>query len=115
MSFQKKNIAVCVILTLVTCGIYGLYWLYCMVEESNVLTSRPEAASGGMVILLSIVTCNIYHLYWLYRTGEELDRLRVDRGGLPGHLGVLYLVIDLLGFGIVAYALLQSELNEYAV
>lgn len=115
MSIQKRNIAVCVILSLVTCGIYGLYWLYCMVEDSNVITSRPDGASGGMVILLTIVTCGIYGLYWFYRTGEDLDRLRVDRGGLPGHLGLLYLIVTLLGFGIVTYALLQSELNEYAV
>lgn len=115
MSIQRKNVAICVILTFVTCGIYGLYWLYCMVEETNMLTSRPGAASGGMVLLLTIVTCGIYELYWLYRTGEEMDRLRMDRGGLPGHLGLLYLIVTLLGLGIVTYALLQSELNEYAV
>lgn len=115
MSIQRKNIALCVIFTILTCGIYGLYWLYCMVEECNLLTSRPNAASGGMVLLLTIVTCGIYELYWLYRAGEDLDRLRTDRGGLPGHLGLLYLIVTLLGFGIVTYALLQSELNEYAV
>ena len=24
---QQRNIAVCIILSIVTCGIYGLYWL----------------------------------------------------------------------------------------
>lgn len=115
MSIQRKNIAVCVILTFVTCGIYGLYWYYCMVEDCNALISRPGAPSGGMVLLLTIVTCGIYGWYWLYQAGENMDRLRMDRGGLPGHLGLLYLIVTLLGFGIVTYALLQSELNEYAV
>ena len=27
-SITKKNIAVCIILTFVTCGIYSIYWLY---------------------------------------------------------------------------------------
>lgn len=114
MSIQRRNIALCIVLSIVTCGIYGLYWLYCMAEDVNLLNSRPNAASGGLVLLLSIITCGIYELYWLYRTGEDLDRLRVDRGGLPGHLGILYLLVALVGFGIISYALLQSELNEYA-
>ncbi len=114
MSIQRRNIALCIVLSLVTCGIYALYWLYCMVEDTNLLTSRPDAASGGLMLLLTIVTCGIYGFYWFYRTGEDLDRLRIDRGGLPGHLGILYLVLALLGLSIVSYALLQSELNEYA-
>lgn len=115
MSIQRKNIAVCIILSIVTCGIYELYWIYCLVEDTNLVASRQDsAASGGMVLLLGIVTCGLYWLYWLYRAGEDLDRLRVDRGGLPGHLGLLYMLVALVGFSIVSHALLQSELNEYA-
>ena len=71
--------------------------------------------SGGIIcLLLTIVTCGIYGLYWLYRAGDELDRQRAEQGQLPGHLGILYLLLSLFGFTIVSYALLQSELNGYA-
>ena len=115
MSIQKRSIALCIVLSVVTCGIYALYWLYCLAEDTNRVASRQGAASGGMVLLLSIVTCGIYEFYWLYRAGEELDRLRTDRGGLQGHLGLLYMLLAIFGLGIISYALMQSELNEYAV
>lgn len=114
MSIPRRSVGLCIVLSIVTCGIYSLYWLYCMAEDANRLISRPNPSSGGLVLLLSIVTCGIYEFYWLYRTGEDLDRLRVDRGGLPGHLGLLYLLLAIFGFSIISFALLQSELNEYA-
>ena len=65
-------------------------------------------------LLLTIVTCNIYGLYWLYRAGDDLDRQRMNQGQQQGYLGVLYLLLAIFGFSIISYALLQSEINEYA-
>ena len=114
MTIQRKSIGLCIVLSIVTCGIYSLYWLYCMAEDVNLVTARPNAPSGGIVLLLTIVTCNIYGLYWLYRAGDDLDRQRVNQGQVPGHLGILYLLLAIFGFSIISYALLQSEINEYA-
>lgn len=114
MRIQRRSIGLCIVLTIITCGIYGLYWLYCLAEDVNLATARPNAPSGGLVLLLTIVTCDIYGLYWLYRAGDDLDRRRVAQGQMAGHLGILYLVLGVLGLSIVSYALMQSELNEYA-
>lgn len=114
MTVRNRSIALCIILTLVTCGIYGLYWLYCLAEDVNLVTARPNGPSGGLVLLLSIVTCGIYSLYWLYRAGDDLDRRRAAQGQVMGHLGILYLLLAIFGFSIISYALMQSELNEYA-
>lgn len=114
MSIQKRSIGLCIVLTIVTCGIYGLYWLYCLAEDVNLVTARPNGPSGGLVLLLSIVTCGIYSLYWLYRAGDDLDRRRAAQGQVMGHLGILYLLLAIFGFSIISYALMQSELNEYA-
>lgn len=114
MSVQRRSIGLCIVLSIVTCGIYSLYWLYCLAEDVNLVTARPGAPSGGLVLLLTIVTCNIYGLYWLYRAGDDLDRRRMEQGQPAGHLGILYLLLAIFGFSIISYALLQSELNEYA-
>ena len=66
-----------------TCGIYGLYWLYTLTEDVNKLTGDPNATSGGIVILLSLVTCGIYSWYWLYKQGERLDQIKTARGIAP--------------------------------
>ena len=42
---QQRNIALCIILSIVTCGIYGWYWLYTMTEDTNRLSRDPGATS----------------------------------------------------------------------
>lgn len=64
----------CIILSLITCGIYGIYWEYCIVQDSNTASNEPYATSGGMVILLSIVTCGIYGLYWGLQKWQPHER-----------------------------------------
>ena len=71
---QQRNLAVCIILTIVTCGIYGLVWLYWLNDDTNTVSNEPNPTSGGIVILLSIVTCGIYGIYWAYKQGEKLIR-----------------------------------------
>lgn len=112
----KRNIAMCIILTLVTCGIYGIYWFYCMVEDLNKVSNDPSPTSGGMAILLTLVTCGIYSLYWYYKAGNQLSTAKRMRTGYPGESNsVLYLVLGLLGLGIVSECLIQNELNQMAV
>ena len=52
---QQRNIALCIVLTIVTCCLYGLYWMVCLNDETNRL-ANTEGTSGGMVIVLSIIT-----------------------------------------------------------
>jgi len=110
---KKKNIALCIVFSVITCGLYMLYWLYCLAEDLCCVAKR-EMSGGGMVLLFSIITCGIYELYWYYRAGETLEELRREQGRSGGYLGILYLVLGLLGFGIISFALIQNELNEYA-
>ncbi len=107
---RERNIGVCIVLTIVTCGIYGLYWLVCLADDINSLTNK-NGMSGGMVLLLSIVTCGIYSLYWMYVSGAAIDEYK----GTHDYTGIIYLVLSILGFGIVSYALMQNELNKLAL
>ena len=112
---ERKNIALCIVFSVLSCGLYGLYWLYCLAEDVNRLTGR-DGMSGGLVVLLTVVTCGIYGWYWLYTSGEALEQFSVSCGGIcGGHLGILYLLLGIFGFSIISYALMQSELNRYAV
>ena len=111
---ERRNIAVCIVLTLVTCGIYGIYWIVCLTNDVNTVSGDVNGTSGGMVVLLTIVTCGIYGIYWAYKQGEKLDFTK-NNGGIPSsNSGVLYLILQIFGFGIIAYALMQNELNKLA-
>ena len=110
---EKRNIAVSIILTIVTCGIYGIYWFIMLTDETNKFTDNPQQeTSGGVAFLLTLVTCGIYGIYWAYKQGEKLDNASVKSGMTNGSRGILYLVLSLVGFSIVAYALMQDSINK---
>ena len=111
---ERRNIAVCIVLTLVTCGIYGIYWIVCLTNDVNTVSGDVNGTSGGMVVLLTIVTCGIYGIYWAYKQGEKLDFTKNNRGIPSSNSGVLYLILQIFGFGIIADALMQNELNKLA-
>lgn len=103
-----RSIPLCIILYLLTCGIYGIYWMIKLNDEINVMSGEPYATSGGIVFLLTVVTCGIYGLYWLYKMGERCDRIK----GMYGNSGILYLILGLVGFSIISYCLMQDTLNK---
>lgn len=109
---KQRNIAVSIILTIVTCGIYGFVWMAMLNDELSAVSGRQNATSGGMVVLFSIITCGIYGIYWAYKMGETVEAIHAQRGVPSSSAPILYLVLTLLGVGIVAYALMQNELNQ---
>ena len=113
---KERNVGVSVLLTIITFCIYGLLWFVCLAEDVNTATNKTDGTSGGMVLLFTILTCGIYGLYWLYKSGSAIDQMKheQDLTAQNGYLGIVYLVLALLGLGIVAYALMQSELNQLA-
>ena len=115
VSFLQKNIATCIILSIVTCGIYGIIWMIDMVDNLNEASATPNAQPGSTVFLLSLVTCGIYALIWVYRAGEMMNNAKVSRG-IPAdpNSSLIYLLLSLFGLGIVAYAMIQSDLNNIA-
>ena len=110
---KNRNIALCIIFTIITCGIYGIYWFVVLTDETNTATGQ-QGTSGIVAFLLSVVTCNIYGLYWAFKQGEKLDYAKQKRGIPAGNNGIAYLLLCMFGFGIVAYALMQNDLNKMA-
>ena len=58
---ENRNTVMNIILTIVTCGIYGIIWFINMVNDVNTVTQDEQSnQSGGTVFLLSLITCGIY-------------------------------------------------------
>ena len=56
MPINKRNLAVSIILTIVTCGIYGIYWFIVMTDDTKNVSGDINGASGGVAFLLTLVT-----------------------------------------------------------
>ena len=109
---KERNIAVAIILSLVTCGIYAIYWFIVLTDEAKAYSEDATMASGGVAFLLTLVTCGIYGIYWAYRLGKAIEMAQ-SKNNLPAtDNSVLYLILQIFGFGIIVYALAQNELNQ---
>ena len=59
---EQRNIALCIILSIITCGIYGLYWIYKQGDNlDQIKASRglPAGNSGILYLILAIVGLSI--------------------------------------------------------
>lgn len=109
----RRSIGLWIVLSIITCGIYGIYWFVCMTNELNAAADDKTSASGGVAFLLTIVTCGIYGWYWMYKAGERVNKAKALRGvPADSSMGVIYLILALFGLSIVSYALIQNELNQ---
>ena len=106
---ERRNIVVCIILSFVTCGIYGIYWMVCLTNDVNTVSGDVNGTSGGIAVLLTFVTCGIYGIYWAYKMGNKVDRLN---GG--SYTGFIYILLHLFGLEIINLALMQDTVNCFA-
>lgn len=109
---KERNIALCIIFSIITCGIYELYWYVCLTDETNIAADE-QGTSGVMALILTLITCGIYGFFWAYRCGEKLDKAKTARGQAASNGGILYLILYIFG-GIISIALIQHELNKLA-
>ena len=109
----NRNIAVSLILSLVTCGIYNIYWFIMMTDESNSI-SDEEYSSGGMSLLFTIITCGIYAIYWNYQMGQKLAKAGRKYNLAIADNSILYLVLSIFGLGIISNCLIQNDLNRFS-
>ncbi len=109
----NRSIVLGIVLFFITCGIYGLYWMYVLNEEINSLSGENEATGGGMVILFSIITCGIYGYYWAYKMGERVDRIKTETLGMSSSSSsIVFLILAIFGLHIVNFALMQDTVNR---
>lgn len=69
---KNRSIALSIILSIITCGIYGLFWYAFMVDDANKVSGEYDSTSGGLTILYSLLTCGLYKIYWSYKVGKQL-------------------------------------------
>jgi hypothetical protein len=108
----QGNIGLDVVFTLITCGIYGLFWQNRLFKACNALND-DEKFSFLSWFLLSLITCGIYNLVVQYQFGEALHR-GLCKEGAPGNenLSLLGLLLSLFGLSIVVLAIEQHEINK---
>lgn len=109
----NRSIVLAIVLSLITCGIYSIYWFIVMTDEANAL-SNENGTSGALAFLFSLLTCGIYEIYWNYKMGQKMYKAGQLRGINISDNSVVYLLLGLFGLSIISYALIQNDLNKFS-
>lgn len=104
---QKRDVIVVILLSIITCGIYSIYWFYVTAESLNREDSNGEPLMNYILaILLSIVTCGIFGIYWEYKFFKKSDVVtRQDNW-------IVSLLLSIFFTPIVGMAITQSAINN---
>ena len=106
------SIPLYLILTLLTCGIFNLYWNYLQMESCNGLLKRVEFRFGYW-ILFTLLTCGIYHIFYQYKMGAAIVEMqRIDDTLVFDALPVISVIVTVLGLSIVVDCIHQHEINK---
>ena len=105
---KERNIVLAIIFSFLTCGIYSIYWMIKINDESLCL-AKEDGPSGSVVFLLTLLTCGIYGYFWAYKMGLCVDKMRNNNGGMTGFL---FIVLNLFGLNIVNYVISQDAINS---
>jgi hypothetical protein len=108
----EGNIAMDVVFTIITCGIYGLFWQNRIFKAVNALIGEQKYSFWPW-FLLSLITCGLYNIYAQYQVGTSLHE-GLKSEGLPGNdsLSLLGLVLSIFGLQLVVLAIDQNEINK---
>jgi Domain of unknown function (DUF4234) len=108
-----SNIVLDIVFTLLTCGIYGLFWQARLFRTVNTLIGEQKYNFWPW-FFLSIITCGIYNIYIQYVFGKSLSEGLAAEGGKSNEsLSVLALVLTIFGLGIVVMAIEQNDINNF--
>ena len=109
---QQRSLPLYVILTIVTCGIWGIVWFFQLAGDIQALRGDQKPAAG-LDFLLSIVTCGIWAIYVSYQWPVLLQEpLRARGRSVDPNLPVMCLVLAIFGLSIVAFVLMQQLIND---
>ena len=109
IQINKRSIGICILLSIITCGIYGIYWMYLLVKNTRSIQKNTDNCTGEMLCLIFVP---FYSLYWWYTRGEKVRQgfAKHDYNATGG--GVAYLVLAIVGLSIASMAIMQRDFNS---
>ena len=93
-----------ILLTIITFGLYELYWYIAFQMELK--ESTGEGFGGLGHLFVTIITFGIYYIVWQYYAGKRIEAV----GGSDHSL--LYLILTILALGWVNPFLMQNQVNN---
>ena len=108
MAIKKRNIVTCILLSLITCGIYAIYWVIVMTSEA--VKVKDPSDSG----ILEIVLMLLLPFLGFFLAEKKLAEGCAAKGIAHEDRSIIYLILGLVGLTIVNFCMMQNDLNNLA-
>lgn len=104
INFTKRSIIEVILLSVVTFGIYGIYWA--------VVTKRELVLAGGNIPNAFLILIPFANFYFWYRYAQSYVGI-VRKSQNETDVIVYFLIIAIPFLHLVGMAILQNGFNEY--
>ena len=111
-NLKSKSIGLYLVLTILTCGLFNLYWNAKQMETCNTLLGGTEFSFFKWLVL-TLLTCGVYHAYYQFQMGSVIVNLMEKKKLKPiSALPILSAVGTVLFVGLIVDCIHQHELNK---
>ena len=102
-----------IIFSILTCGIYSLFWQYKQILVLNAWLGHEELDFLTW-LGLSIITCGLFAIYYEYKMAKAVNEVQEHNGmRVNEDLALLCVALTFLGMGLVSLAIQQGEINKF--
>ena len=108
MVINKRSIVTSILLSIITLGIYKIYWKYLLVKNTKTIKNDDSKCTKEMLCLIFVP---LYCLYWWISRGKLIQDEFAKLGYSPIGNQIIYLILDLFGLEILSMAILQNDFN----
>ncbi len=109
---HNLSVPLYLILTILSCGLFNLYWNYRQMQACNDLSGKKEF-DFWLWLLLSFITCGIYHVVYQYKMGVSIVEIQKSRNKvLFENLPIISVLVTIFGLSIVVDCIHQTEINK---
>jgi hypothetical protein len=105
-----RSVAVDIILTLITCGLWNIWVQARQMRAVNFMINK-EKYKFWIWAGLTLITCGLWHIYHEFRLSQDIS-LAMGKG--PSDISpIVHLLLSVFALSIIADALQQAEINSY--
>ena len=105
---NKRNISISMALSVVTGGVYGIYWYYLLIKNIKAMRGKNDSCTGELLCLIFVP---FYSLYWWYTRGAFVRKKLQLYGYTCRGNEWKYFILALFGLGLFALARMQQDFN----
>lgn len=112
MTQKVRDPVMILILSIITCGIYGYVVTYQIADEIREFTG-DQSINPALDVILCIITCGLYNIYWMYKYSGFIKEMQIQANvQYPSDISIPAMILPIFGFSCISLLLIQTELNK---